>query len=82
MWRGPGWDWTPDWREAAIGLIALFCSVVNCPVASMLLSVELFGGTRLWMFAVVCGVSYLMSGYSTLYSEQKIIYAKLGEERQ
>ena len=55
---------------------------VNCPVASMLLSVELFGGTRLWMFAVVCGVSYLMSGYSTLYSEQKIIYAKLGEERQ
>ena len=67
---------------AAIGLIALFCSVVNCPVASMLLSVELFGGTRLWMFAVVCGVSYLMSGYSTLYSEQKIIYAKLGEERQ
>ena len=67
---------------AAIGLIALFCSVVNCPVASMLLSVELFGGTRLWMFAIVCGVSYLMSGYSTLYSEQKIIYAKLGEERQ
>ena len=48
----------------------------------VLLSVELFGGTRLWMFAVVCGVSYLMSGYSTLYSEQKIIYAKLGEERQ
>lgn len=67
---------------AAIGLIALFCSVVNCPVASMLLSVELFGGTRLWMFAVVCGVSYLMSGYSTLYSEQKILYAKAGEERQ
>lgn len=65
---------------AAIGLIALFCSVVNCPVASMLLSVELFGGTRLWMFAVVCGVSYLMSGYSTLYSEQKILYSKLGEE--
>ena len=67
---------------AAIGMNARFCSVVNCPVASMLLSVELFGGTRLWMFAVVCGVSYLMSGYSTLYSEQKIIYAKLGEERQ
>lgn len=67
---------------AAVGLIALFCSVVNCPVASMLLSVELFGGTRLWLFAVVCGVSYLMSGYSTLYSEQKIIYSKLGEETE
>lgn len=78
---GPGLGLDPG-LAAAIGLIALFCSVVNCPVASMLLSVELFGGTRLWMFAVVCGVSYLMSGYSTLYSEQKIIYAKLGEERQ
>lgn len=62
---------------AAAGLVALFCSVVNCPVASMFLSVELFGGTRLWLFAIVCGVSYLMSGYYTLYAEQKIIYSKL-----
>lgn len=81
-WVAGPWLGLDPGLAAAIGLIALFCSVVNCPVASMLLSVELFGGTRLWMFAVVCGVSYLMSGYSTLYSEQKIIYAKLGEERQ
>ena len=28
---------------AAIGLVALFCGVVNCPVTSIILSVELFG---------------------------------------
>ena len=37
---------------AAIGLVALFCGVVNCPVASILLSYELFGGSGLVLFAV------------------------------
>lgn len=65
---------------AAIGLIALFCSIVNCPIASLVLSVELFGGEGLWFFAVTCGVSYLMSGYYSLYAEQKIIYSKLDKK--
>lgn len=65
---------------AAIGLIALFCSVVNCPIASIILSVELFGGGGLGFFAVACGVSYLMSGYYSLYAEQKIVYSKLGKK--
>lgn len=65
---------------AAIGLIALFCSIVNCPIASLVLSVELFGGGGLWFFAVTCGVSYLMSGYYSLYAEQKIIYSKLDKK--
>lgn len=64
---------------AAVGLISLFCSVVNCPLASIVLSVELFGGGGLWFFAMACGVSYLMSGYYSLYAEQKIIYSKLGK---
>lgn len=62
---------------AAAGMVALFCSVVNCPVASMFLSVELFGGTHLWLFGLVCGVSYLMSGYYSLYADQEIVYSKL-----
>ena len=48
---------------AAVGLVALFCSVVNCPIASIVLAVELFGGGGLWFFALACGVSYLMIGY-------------------
>ena len=66
---------------AAAGMVALFCSVVNCPVASMFLSVELFGGSHLWLFGLVCGVSYLMSGYYTLYADQEIVYSKLWADR-
>lgn len=62
---------------AAIGLIALFCGVVNCPMASLILSVELFGAGGILLFAVACGVSYMLSGYHGLYSSQKIIYSKL-----
>ena len=65
---------------AAIGLIALFCSVVNSPVASILLSIELFGAEGLLYFAIACAVSYMLSGYYGLYSSQKIIYSKLRAE--
>lgn len=65
---------------AAIGLIALFCGVVNCPVASIFLSLELFGAEGILFFAIVCAVSYLLSGYHGLYSGQKIVYSKLRAE--
>ena len=66
--------------SAAIGLIALFCGVVNCPAASIFLSVELFGVNGLLYFAIACAVSYLLSGYYGLYSGQKIVYSKLKAE--
>lgn len=62
---------------AAVGLTALFCSVVNCPIASVVLSVELFGSEGILFFALASAVSYIMSGYYGLYSSQKIIYSKL-----
>lgn len=62
---------------AAIGMIALFCGVVNCPLASILLSVELFGGGGILFFALACALSYLVSGKFSLYSSQKIVYSKL-----
>lgn len=62
---------------AAVGLIALFCGVVNCPVASIFLSIEMFGTEGLFLFAFACGVSYMFSGYYGLYSSQKIVYSKL-----
>lgn len=67
----------PAGFAAALGLVAVFCGAVNCPVASILLSVELFGDGGLLYFAVACGVSYLLSGYSGLYSSQTILYSKL-----
>ncbi|MBQ3264533.1 MAG: chloride channel protein [Ruminococcus sp.] len=61
---------------AAVGLVALFCAVVNCPIASVILSIELFGSRGLIFFAVALCVSYMLSGYYSLYSGQKIMYSK------
>ncbi len=65
---------------AGICLIALFCSVVNCPIASLLLSIELFGSEGMIYFAVAVAVSYIISGYFSLYSSQKFVYSKLKSE--
>ena len=65
---------------AAVGVVALFCGVVNCPAASIFLSLEIFGSEGLLLFAAASGVSYMLSGYYGLYSSQKIMYSKLKPE--
>lgn len=65
---------------AAVGIVALFCGVVNCPIASIMLSIELFGAHGILFFAVAAGVSYMLSGYYGLYHSQKIMYSKLRAE--
>jgi len=65
---------------AAVGMVVLFCSVVNCPLASIILAVELFGGEGLVFFALACGLCYVMSGHYSLYSEQKFVFNKLSNE--
>ena len=62
---------------AAIGFVCLFCGVVNCPVASIMLALEVFGGNNLLIFAVAVVVSYVMSGRKGLYRSQKISYSKI-----
>lgn len=63
--------------SAAIGMVATFCGVVNCPVASIMLSIEVFGGQGVGFFALACAISYMLSGYFSLYSSQKIVFSKL-----
>lgn len=65
---------------AGIGLVSLFCGVTNCPITSIILSVELFGGEGLVFFLLSCAFSYMLSGYYGLYHEQKIIYSKFKPE--
>ena len=62
---------------AAIAMIALFCGVVNCPISSIFLAIELFGGGGLPFFALACALSFLLSGNHSLYSSQNIIFSKL-----
>lgn len=65
---------------AAIGLVSVFCGVVNCPITAIILSVELFGSENILYFAIACAISYILSGYYSLYHSQKIIYSKLRPE--
>ena len=67
----------PAGFAAAVGLVAVFCAAVNCPIASIFLSVELFGADGMIFFALACGISYVLSGYGGIYSSQRILYDKL-----
>ncbi len=62
---------------AGLCLVGLFCGVVNCPIASVLLSMELFGGVGLPLFALVCAVSFACSGRHSLYSAQSFEFDKI-----
>lgn len=78
----------PSSFGAGLGMVGLFCGVTNCPLSSLLLALELFAGSSygmftgqgLGLFAVTIAVSYMLSGYYSLYSEQKILYSKFRPE--
>ena len=55
----------------------MFCGAVNCPLASTFLALELFGSQGLIYFAMTCTLSFVFSGYSGIYSSQRILYDKL-----
>ena len=65
---------------AALGLVGVFCGATNCMFSSIILSIELFGSEGVLFFAIVCGISYMLSGYRGLYSSQTILYSKIGVE--
>lgn len=66
--------------SAGLAMAALFCGVTNCPLTSVILCIELFGVQGLGYYALICAVSYMLSGYYGLYSEQKIMYSKIRPE--
>lgn len=64
----------------ALGLVGMFCCVVNCPLTSLALGIELFGSEYLVAFAIVVSFCYVLSGYFSLYQAQKIVYSKTSVE--
>lgn len=61
---------------AGIGMAVLFCGVTNCPLSTLFISFELFGYKGIPYFLLAIAISYVLSGYSGLYGEQKIMYSK------
>jgi len=61
---------------AALGLVGLFCCATNSPLASIVLSIEMFGSTNLYLFAFVCVICFVLSGNSGLYASQIIQFSK------
>ncbi len=68
----------PAGLGAALGLMGVFCGVTNAPLASMMLSVELFGVEYLPLFGITAVVSFMLSGHHSLYHTQLFAQKKLG----
>ncbi len=66
---------------AAIGLTAVFCGVTNCPIAALVISLELFGFDGMIFYLIAVAVSYMLSGYGGLYKTQRIYYSKFKYEK-
>lgn len=65
--------------SAALGLAGLFCCATNSPLASIVLSIEMFGSANLYLFALVCVICFVLSGHSGLYVSQIIQFSKAAE---
>ncbi len=65
---------------AAVGFICLFCGVTNCPLASLILAIEVFGSEQIVIFALGCSLCYILSGYTGLYKSQKIMFSKTSDD--
>ena len=61
---------------AAIGMTCVFCGVTNCPLASLLISFEMFGFEAAPYFLMAVAITYTFSGNFGIYHTQKIYFSK------
>lgn len=57
---------------AALGLIGVFAGATNTPIASFILSIEMFGSQGIIFMFMTCVISYIFSGHTGIYTSQKI----------
>ncbi len=60
----------------ACGMAGVFCGVTNSPMTALLLAFELFGFAGMPYYLITVSVSYLLSGYHSLYREQRFATSK------
>jgi H+/Cl- antiporter ClcA len=61
---------------AGVGFVAVFAGAANTPLASTFMAVELFGAEMGVYAGIACVVSYLFSGYASIYRSQRVGSAK------
>lgn len=66
---------------AAVGMTALFCGVTNCPVATLILSCEMFGVEGIVFYLVSVVLGFLFSGKPSLYDGEKFPFKSLKNEK-
>ena len=52
---------------AAVGLVAMFAGMTKCPIASLLLAIEVFGSRGIPFFAIAILITFVLSGRFGLY---------------
>lgn len=52
---------------AAVGFVSMFAGMIKCPIASLLLAIEVFGVGGLSLFAIAVIITYVFSGRFGLY---------------
>ena len=77
-----GWLGLPAGFGAAMGLVSVFCGAVNCPLASIILSVELFGSGDLLYFAMACSISYALRVSGTVFQPDHPLLQAAGRVHQ
>lgn len=61
---------------AACGMVGVFCGVTNSPITSLLISFELFGYEGMPYFLTTVAITYMLSGYHSLYRMQQFVGSK------
>lgn len=57
---------------AAIGAAAMFCGISKCLLSSIIISAELFGFGGVGYYALACIISFVFSGKSGLFKQDRI----------
>lgn len=65
----------PDFM-AALGMLGVFGSALNVPLTTIMLGIDMFGGTGAMYFVIVAFVSYLVAGHHGVYPAQRIVTPK------
>jgi H+/Cl- antiporter ClcA len=61
---------------SAIGMVSLLAGAANTPISASIMSVELFGPQVAPYAAVACVISFLMTGYRSVYPSQILAIKK------